>query len=111
VSLDGRPFRTPVLHPDPSYKLGEVRDIFKGLLQLSTKTVANDHTLIRQKLGVNSDAEPVHLALRNGLLRVRSTGGGPLWCDSGRIAARISFALPRSPWPPQRLPPCPTSAS
>ena len=33
-------------------------------LNLSTKTVANYHYLIKSKLGVSSDIELVHLAMR-----------------------------------------------
>jgi len=39
-----------------------------GTLNLSTKTVANYHTLIKQKLNVGSDIELVRLALRHNLL-------------------------------------------
>jgi two-component system invasion response regulator UvrY len=38
------------------------------LLNLSPKTVANIHSLIKSKLGVGSDIELVRLALRQGLL-------------------------------------------
>lgn len=38
-------------------------------LNLSAKTVANYHTLIKQKLGVSSDVELVRLALRAHLLK------------------------------------------
>ena len=39
-----------------------------NLMHLSPKTVANLHSLIKSKLGVGSDIELVHLALRQGLL-------------------------------------------
>ncbi|HEY4972475.1 MAG TPA: LuxR C-terminal-related transcriptional regulator, partial [Steroidobacteraceae bacterium] len=42
-------------------------DIAK-ILNLSTKTVANYHTLIKQKLHIDSDVELVLLALRHNLL-------------------------------------------
>src|ERR1700688_391289 len=42
-------------------------DIAK-ILNLSTKTVANHHTLITQKLHINSDVQLVLLALRHNLL-------------------------------------------
>jgi DNA-binding NarL/FixJ family response regulator len=38
------------------------------LLNLSPKTVANLHSLIKNKLGVTSDIEMVRLALRQGLM-------------------------------------------
>ncbi len=37
-------------------------------LKISQKTVANYHTLIKQKLGVNSPIEMVRLALRHGVI-------------------------------------------
>ena len=37
-------------------------------LHLSPKTIANLHSLIKDKLGVGTDIEPVRLALRQGLL-------------------------------------------
>jgi len=37
-------------------------------LHLSPKTVANLHSLIKDKLGVDSDIELVRLALRQGIL-------------------------------------------
>jgi two-component system invasion response regulator UvrY len=40
-----------------------------ALLNLSGKTVANYHTIIKQKLDVASDVELVHVALRHGLLQ------------------------------------------
>jgi two-component system invasion response regulator UvrY len=43
-------------------------DEIGALLHLSPKTVANLHSLIKNKLGVNSDIELVRLALRQGLL-------------------------------------------
>jgi DNA-binding NarL/FixJ family response regulator len=39
-----------------------------ALLHISAKTVSNLHSLIKTKLGVNSDIELVRLALRQGLL-------------------------------------------
>jgi len=39
-----------------------------GTLHLSPKTIANLHSLIKDKLGVGSDIELVRLALRQGLL-------------------------------------------
>ena len=38
------------------------------LLNLSAKTVANNQTLIKEKLGVKTSAGLVHLALRNGII-------------------------------------------
>lgn len=39
-----------------------------GMLHISPKTVANLHSLIKDKLGVGSDIELVRLALRQGIL-------------------------------------------
>ena len=41
-------------------------------LNLSAKTVANYHTLIKQKLGVVSDIELMRMALHQDLLEPRS---------------------------------------
>jgi two-component system invasion response regulator UvrY len=43
-------------------------------LHISPKTVANLHSLIKDKLGVGSDIELVRLALRQGILVQTSTG-------------------------------------
>ena len=43
-------------------------DEIAGALHLSPKTVANLHSLIKDKLGVGSDIELVRLALRQGIL-------------------------------------------
>jgi len=43
-------------------------DEIAGALHLSPKTVANLHSLIKDKLGVSSDIELVRLALRQGIL-------------------------------------------
>jgi DNA-binding NarL/FixJ family response regulator len=43
-------------------------------LHVSPKTVANLHSLIKDKLGVGSDIELVRLALRQGLLRETDLG-------------------------------------
>jgi two-component system, NarL family, invasion response regulator UvrY len=43
-------------------------DEIANLMHLSPKTVANLHSLIKNKLGVGSDIELVRLALRQGLL-------------------------------------------
>ncbi len=43
-----------------------------GQLCISAKTVANHTTMIKSKLGVNSVAELVHLALEGGLIRIGS---------------------------------------
>jgi two-component system, NarL family, invasion response regulator UvrY len=45
------------------------------LLHLSPKTVANLHSLIKDKLGVGSDIELVRLALRQGILTQIDVGG------------------------------------
>jgi two-component system invasion response regulator UvrY len=45
-------------------------------LHLSPKTVANLHSLIKDKLGVASDIELVRLALRQGILTEMDVGGG-----------------------------------
>lgn len=39
-----------------------------GTLNLSAKTVANNQTRIKEKLGVSTSAALVHLALRNGII-------------------------------------------
>jgi len=39
-----------------------------GRLKISQKTVANYHTMIKQKLGVNSPIEMVRLAMRHGVI-------------------------------------------
>lgn len=44
-----------------------LRDIAQAL-SLSHKTIANNHTLIRQKLGIKSDVELVRLALRYSII-------------------------------------------
>jgi DNA-binding NarL/FixJ family response regulator len=44
-------------------------------LHLSPRTVANIHSLIKDKLGVGSDIELVRLALRQGLLTETDVGG------------------------------------
>jgi two-component system invasion response regulator UvrY len=38
------------------------------LLNVSAKTVANNQTLIKEKLNVSTSAALVHLALRNGII-------------------------------------------
>jgi DNA-binding CsgD family transcriptional regulator len=38
------------------------------LLSLSAKTIANNQTLIKEKLAVTTSAALVHLALRNGVI-------------------------------------------
>jgi len=43
-------------------------DEIAGMLHISPKTVANLHSLIKDKLGVGSDIELVRLALRQGIL-------------------------------------------
>jgi DNA-binding NarL/FixJ family response regulator len=45
-----------------------------GVLNLSAKTVANTHYLIKSKLGVSSDIELVRLALRYGLVDLAELG-------------------------------------
>jgi two-component system invasion response regulator UvrY len=45
-----------------------------GALNVSVKTVANTHYLIKSKLGVGSDIELVRLALRSGLLDLAELG-------------------------------------
>ncbi len=45
-------------------------------LHISPKTVANLHSLIKDKLGVGSDIELVRLALRQGILTNADTGAG-----------------------------------
>jgi DNA-binding NarL/FixJ family response regulator len=45
-----------------------------GVLNLSAKTVANTHYLIKSKLGVSSDIELVRLALRYGLIDLAELG-------------------------------------
>jgi DNA-binding NarL/FixJ family response regulator len=47
-------------------------DEIAGLLNLSPKTVANLHSLIKSKLGVTSDIELVRLALREGLMALKA---------------------------------------
>ncbi|SEQ19619.1 two component transcriptional regulator, LuxR family [Solimonas aquatica] len=47
---------------------GESAGAIAEILKLSAKTVANYHTLIKQKLRVDSDVELVHLALRHKLV-------------------------------------------
>ncbi|WP_395019308.1 response regulator [Dongia sp.] len=47
-------------------------DEIAGLLNLSPKTVANLHSLIKSKLGVDSDIELVRLALRQGLMELKA---------------------------------------
>jgi DNA-binding NarL/FixJ family response regulator len=47
-------------------------DEIAGLLNLSPKTVANLHSLIKSKLGVTSDIELVRLALRQGLMALKA---------------------------------------
>lgn len=42
-----------------------------GILNLSVKTVANNQTQIKEKLGVTTSAALVHLALRNGIIEHR----------------------------------------
>jgi two-component system invasion response regulator UvrY len=39
-----------------------------ALLNLSTKTVANNHSLIREKLGINSDIELLRVAVTSGIV-------------------------------------------
>lgn len=39
-----------------------------GMLKISQKTVANYNTIVKQKLGVNSPAEMVRLAIRHGFI-------------------------------------------
>jgi two-component system invasion response regulator UvrY len=46
----------------------QTTDEIAGALHLSPKTVANLHSLIKEKLGVGSDIELVRLALRQGIL-------------------------------------------
>ena len=45
-------------------KVEEVAD----MLKISQKTVANYHTIVKQKLGVSSPIEMVRLAMRHGLI-------------------------------------------
>ncbi|GAB2175090.1 response regulator [Dongia sp. agr-C8] len=47
-------------------------DEIAQLLNLSPKTVANLHSLIKSKLGVDSDIELVRLALRQGLMELKA---------------------------------------
>ncbi len=50
-------------------------DEIAGTLHISPKTVANLHSLIKDKLGVGSDIELVRLALRQGILTQPDLGG------------------------------------
>ncbi len=47
---------------------GQTANEIAGTLNLSAKTVANYHTLIKQKLNVGSDVDLMRLALRHNLL-------------------------------------------
>ena len=48
-----------------------------AILNLSTKTVFNYHSTIKSKLGVSSDVELVHLAMRAGLIDVNQSATAP----------------------------------
>jgi two-component system, NarL family, invasion response regulator UvrY len=50
-------------------------DDIAATLNLSPKTVANYHSLIKQKLGVNSDMELLYLGLREGLVTAPAAKG------------------------------------
>ena len=43
------------------------------LLNLSSKTISNHQTMIKEKLGANTTAALVHLALRHGVITPEGT--------------------------------------
>jgi DNA-binding NarL/FixJ family response regulator len=48
---------------------GRTTDEIGEVLKISQKTVANYHTLIKQKLGINTSVELIRLAMRHGIIR------------------------------------------
>jgi DNA-binding NarL/FixJ family response regulator len=52
---------------------GRTHEEIAGLLNLSVKTVANNHSLIRQKLGISTDIELYRLACDCGAVEPVST--------------------------------------
>src|SRR5262249_17951956 len=51
---------------------GRTHEEIGALLSLSPKTVANNHSLIKQKLGINSDIELLQLAIGCGAIESTS---------------------------------------
>ncbi|MBS0376914.1 MAG: response regulator transcription factor [Proteobacteria bacterium] len=55
---------------------GKTHEEIAGLLSLSTKTVTNLHSLIRQKLGIGSDIELFQIAVECGAVAARGPHSG-----------------------------------
>ena len=51
---------------------GKSHEDIAALLSLSVKTITNQHSLIRQKLGIGSDIELFHLAVECGAVEARA---------------------------------------
>lgn len=71
VAMDGNPATRLTTREFEVFRLlaeGHDLDSIAGRLCISVKTVANQQTLIKQKLGVSTPVELVRLALRHGIV-------------------------------------------
>ena len=56
---------------------GKTADEIARTLNLSRKSVANHHWMIKQKIGVENSVQLMHVAMRLGLLQTEEDGSAP----------------------------------